>query len=94
MLCVFLYLISTQSLTLAHDLTHTGHEQINEVCEALNIFGASKDCISTQSSDILLSTEQITPSLRLVSAVNTSLAIHRHSRAPPYSSIQGLSDNK
>jgi len=83
-LCVFM--VATTSLGLAHDLTHSEHEQ-TEFCEALNSFGSNKAVILFEAISEFLLHSQIDFDTSPPFLVNTTVIFNQRSRAPPRASL-------
>jgi len=81
-LCAFLCMVSTQSLSLAHEFTHTEHEP-TEFCEILNAIGANKDCTSSQSTLLFPPPNQNHSSIWFVPTTKAIVVLNQRSRAPP-----------
>ncbi len=83
-LCVFM--VATMSLGLAHDLTHSEHEQ-TEFCEALNSFGSNKAVILFEAISEFPLHSQIDFDTSPPFLVNTTVIFNQRSRAPPRASL-------
>ena len=82
-------MITSHSLSIAHQLAHAEHEQL-EPCESLELLNAGNDCILAQSPRQLLSYDQHYVPLWFVSTLEIVEAQIRPSRAPPISEISNL----
>jgi len=83
-LCAFVFLVTTQSLSLAHEFAHDEHEQ-TELCELLNSFGASKAIIAHGVVLESFPHTQIRFAIHRSSLVNSKIVLSQRSRAPPQS---------
>lgn len=79
---VFVCLVFTHSLILAHDPTHHGHEE-TDICNVLTLFSGNTDCIVADSTSLLLLFEQIQIPNRSLYTVDSSVILYHRSRAPP-----------
>jgi len=84
MFCAFLLLISTQSLSLAHDPSHNNHDE-TELCEILNTAGNNGDWINSESHLPLGSGSHHLPAVWFVSIIDGTVVLDQRSRAPPLS---------
>lgn len=85
-LCAFLFLVATQSISLAHEFTHSDHEP-TELCDVLGSFGSNKAVIAVEFSYELSFQNPIGfNALPFAKLSAKGISTHR-SRAPPATSV-------
>jgi len=81
-LCALAILLYTQSLSLAHDLSHLNHEE-TEYCQLFKAFNSNKAIPPLVFSPNITTHAQINFALLTPTFFEAKIVLHQRSRAPP-----------